>query len=187
MELKNAICTGCGGKLQLNPALTKGICIYCGSEIMVAEAIAKAQQVEGIQTEDAARERAFQKLEDGNFDGADKDFLHIIDLNPTDCEAHYGRFKVALFVAEYYRRLNAGMARNMSDYANALTCAVESHGNRALKYAYSEDQKHRYQRQIDIVLEQIETAKDIIRYNNMSWFQKRGTTAPVLSKMEYVD
>lgn len=100
MELKDAKCPGCGGELKLNPALEKGICIYCGKEILVAEAIQRAI-VDGLQTSDAAITRAYQKLEDGDVDGARSDFLHVIDLKPTFGEAHFGVFVCALFEAEY--------------------------------------------------------------------------------------
>lgn len=40
VELKDAKCPGCGGELKLNPALEKGICIFCGKEIIVADATA---------------------------------------------------------------------------------------------------------------------------------------------------
>ena len=37
MELKDAKCPNCGGQLKLNPDLERGMCIYCGTEIIVSD------------------------------------------------------------------------------------------------------------------------------------------------------
>ncbi|MBQ8618684.1 MAG: hypothetical protein IJ418_14400 [Clostridia bacterium] len=177
MELKDAKCPGCGGELKLNPALEKGICIYCGKEILVAEAIQRAI-VDGLQTSDAAITRAYQKLEDGDVDGARSDFLHVIDLKPTFGEAHFGVFVCALFEAEYYRRVNRGMQRNLFDYIDNLINAATTYGKRALQYAATDEERDICQRQIDLVKEQVALAKSHLEYDRLSWWQKRGATAP---------
>ena len=177
VELKDAKCPGCGGELKLNPALEKGICIFCGKEIIVADAIQRAM-VDGIQTSDAAITRAYQKLEDKNPDGAMADFKHVIDLKPTCAEAHYGCFICALFEAEYYRHLNQGLQRNLFDYIDNLTNAVETYGKRAVQFASSEEEKRKYQRQIDAAVAQAQLAMQHIEYGRLGFLQRRKATAP---------
>lgn len=80
MELKSAKCPNCGGKLQLNPAIEKGICIYCGSEIIVEDAIRLGREVDGIATVRTHLVRADQLLEDGEMDKAAKEFKDVINL-----------------------------------------------------------------------------------------------------------
>ncbi len=173
MELKNAKCPNCGGQLKLNPALQKGICIYCGSEIIVSEAIAAAQHISGIQGENAVKTRAYQKIEDGDVNGAEKDFKHLIDLNPSDWEGHYGRLVCEVFAADYYRRLNAGVLSNsMSTYVRSLEDAVNSHGTRALRYADTDENKAKVQRQIDAIEAQLGKARYIVYYNGLSTFKR---------------
>ena len=36
--LTKAKCPACGGALELNPGLERGICVYCGGEFLVQEA-----------------------------------------------------------------------------------------------------------------------------------------------------
>lgn len=183
MELKDAKCPGCGGELKLNPALEKGICIYCGKEILVAEAIQRAI-VDGLQTSDAAITRAYQKLEDGDIDGASADFLHVIDLKPSHAEAHYGCLVCALYAAEYYRHLNRHMQRNLVDYVDSLTDAAVTYGKRALQYAASDADREKCQKQIDLIKAQVEVAKRRFEYERLSWWAKRGTVEPVMSDLE---
>ena len=177
VELKDAKCPGCGGELKLNPALEKGICIFCGKEIIVADAIQRAI-VDGLQTSDAAITRAYQKLEDGDIDGAAADFRHVIDLKPAYGEAHYGCFVCALYAAEYYRHLNRGMQRNLLDYMESLTEAATTYGKRALQYAATDAEREKCQKQIDLITAQVELAEKHFTYDRLTWLQKRKAIAP---------
>lgn len=139
MELKSAKCPNCGGKLELNPEIEKGICIYCGSEIIVAEAIQKFKgEISGIATVEKSLIRAQQLLEDGDGDGASKAFKHVIEVDPTNAEAFWGMYLCELATADYYARLNAGMQRCWLDYYNAVKEANEKYARRAMQYATPE-------------------------------------------------
>ncbi len=177
VELKNAKCPGCGGELKLNPAHTIFRCIFCDHEYPVEQAINLAK-VDGIQTSDAAIERAYQKLEDNNPDGAMADFKHVIDLKPTCAEAHYGCFICALFEAEYYRHLNRNLQRNLLDYIDNINNAVGTYGKRAVQYASSDEERSRYQRKIDAAIAQAKLALEHIEYGRLGMFQRRKVTAP---------
>ena len=136
MELKSAKCPNCGGKLELNPEIEKGICIYCGSEIIVAEAIQKFKgEISGIATVEKSLIRANQLLEDGDGDGAMKAFRHVIEVDPTNAEAFWGMYLCELATADYYARLNSGMQRCWLDYYNSVKEAEDKYARRAIQYA----------------------------------------------------
>lgn len=139
MELKSAKCPNCGGKLELDSTIKKGICIYCGSEIVVAEAIQRFNgEISGIATVEKSLIRAQQLLEDGDVDGALKVFKHVVEVDPTNAEAFWGMYLCEIATANYYARLNAGMERCRLDYYNAVKKANEKYGYRAIQYATPE-------------------------------------------------
>ena len=90
--------------MQLNPAIEKGICIYCGSEIIVEDAIRLGREVDGIATVRTHLIRADQLLEDGEMDKAAKEFKDVINLKPDRAEAHFGLFRCEVASANYYLR-----------------------------------------------------------------------------------
>lgn len=155
MELKDARCPNCGGQLKLNPDLEKGICIYCGTEIIVAEAIQKfSGEISGIASTKSSMLHAFNQLEDGDYDGAMKAFKHVIETEPTNSEAYYGMFKCSLVVAEYYKTRNAGMQRAIPQYYDDLAEAVQRYGRRAIQYA-EEPEKTQYSNEVNSVVDSI--------------------------------
>ena len=177
VELKSAKCPGCGGQLKLNPAMSVFRCVYCDNEFLVEKAISLAN-VDGIQTSDAAIERAYQKLEDRDPDGAMADFRHVIDLKPACAEAHYGCMICALYAADYYRHLNQGMQRNLFDYIDSIRNAVSTYGKRAVQYASSEEERGRYRRKTEAALAQAQLALEHIEYGRLGIWKRRKVAAP---------
>lgn len=156
MELKEAKCPNCGGTLKLNPEIEKGICVYCGTEIIVADAIQKFKgEVSGIATTKASLTRAYQLLEDDNYDGAMKTFRHILETEPTNAEAYFGMFKCSVIVARYYKRLNEGQARTTPQYYSDLNDAVQKYGRRAVQYAPDSD-KSAYESDVNSVANEVQ-------------------------------
>lgn len=41
MKLVSAMCPNCGAKLELDENMEKGFCMYCGSQILVQDAVQK--------------------------------------------------------------------------------------------------------------------------------------------------
>ena len=156
MELKDAKCPNCGGQLKLNPALEKGICIFCGTEIIVSEAIQKfSGEISGIASTKSSLIHAQHQLEDGDFDGAMKSFKHIIETSPENAEAYYGMFNCSVVIADYYRKKNAGMARAVPQYYDDLSEAVQKYGRRAVQYA-SESERTQYETEVNSIVEKIQ-------------------------------
>ena len=140
MELKSATCPNCGGKLQLNPQIEKGICVYCGSEIIVAEAIQKFKgEIDGLATTKTHLIRAEQLLEDGDADKAAREYRAVIDLNPQCAEAYFGLFKCEVASANYYLKLNYSLQRAVSDYLNDIANARDKYGRRAIQFASGDE------------------------------------------------
>ena len=171
MELKSAKCPNCGGKLQLNPNIEKGICIYCGSEIIVEDAIRLGREVDGIATVRTHLIRADQLLEDGEMDKAAKEFKDVINLKPDCAEAHFGLFRCEVASANYYLRLNYSLARAVSDYINDINLAKEKHGKRALQYA-TDDQKKEYEEYINAAVSEAYSKADETNWNKKSLIGK---------------
>ena len=171
MELKSAKCPNCGGKLQLNPAIEKGIWIYCGSEIIVEDAIRLGREVDGIATVRTHLVRADQLLEDGEMDKAAKEFKDVINLKPDCAEAHVGLFRCEVASANSYLRLNYSLERAVSDFINDINLAKDKYGKRALQYA-SADQKKEYEEYINTAVSDAYTKAD-----EVSWEKK-----PLLAK-----
>ena len=93
--LTKAKCPACGGALELNPGLERGICVYCGSEFLVQEAIQKFKaEIDGLPTLKNMLIRAEQKLSDGDLKGAEALYEEILKGAPTCHEAWWGKFKV---------------------------------------------------------------------------------------------
>ena len=95
MMLTKAKCPACGGALELNPGLERGICVYCGSEFLVQEAIQKFKaEVDGLPTLKNMLIRAEQMLSDGDLQGAEALYEKILEGAPTCHEAWWGKFKM---------------------------------------------------------------------------------------------
>lgn len=89
-----AKCPNCGGPLDLNPDLKRGICVYCGSTFLVREAIQKfTAEFDGIPTVKSMLIRAEQMLSDGDWEGAVDLYEEILKCAPTCHEAWWGKFK----------------------------------------------------------------------------------------------
>lgn len=172
MELKSANCPNCGGKLELNPEIEKGICVYCGAEIIVADAIQKFKgEISGIATIKSSILRAEQQLEDGDFDAAIKLFKHIIEVDPINSEAFWGLFECELASAEYYLKLNSFMKRSGIEYFESVNSALEKYAKRAIKYASSE-RKSEFEAKAAEIKANAQAKYEEIEYNNLSASQK---------------
>lgn len=144
IELRSAICPECGGLLRLNAAQTQGVCKSCHGTTLISGA-------PGIRQEIVAWIQANDQLEMGDMDSADRYFSRVIDINPEFGEAYFGRFECKVYAAEYYLRLNRGMARCIPDYVQSINDAICRYGNLAVRYAPDEETARAYQKRIQEV------------------------------------
>lgn len=151
MELKEAKCTNCSGVLTLDPSNEKGTCMYCGSEVIVADAIKQFKgEIDGVATTKSSLQRAKQHIDDNNFDAAAKIYKKILESAPTHHEAWWGLFLNDVAVAEYYFKLKGQSAYNTTQYLSSLRQAINNYGRRAIEYS-PETIKKDYKKTIDEV------------------------------------
>lgn len=156
MELKPATCPNCGGKLELDPSNEKGICKFCKTEIIVADAIQKFKgEVEGIATQKSRLTRAAQMLDGEDYDGAIKAYKLLLEANPDNHEAWWGLFNCDVAVAEFHLNRNGYSTVERNKCIAYYRDALATRGKWALEYAPS-DKKALYEAGIDEVKKKID-------------------------------
>lgn len=91
IKLTDAKCPSCGAAIQVNKDLEKSICQYCGSTILIEEAIQKIEisgkvQVDGIETRDEKLEKAIKHLKLNEFSKSDKILEELFAKDEFDIE-----------------------------------------------------------------------------------------------------
>ena len=99
MPIVAAKCPNCGGELQLDDNLKSGFCMYCGSRVIVQEAIElkKVQvegkvSVEGLATMENLLTRGQQCLEAGDYKEAQGFFEKVVNIDAKNHAAWWGKF-----------------------------------------------------------------------------------------------
>jgi DNA-directed RNA polymerase subunit RPC12/RpoP len=107
MAFVAAKCTNCGGELQLDDNLKTGFCQYCGSKVVVQEAIElkKVQvegkvSVEGLATVENLLTRGEQSIDEGDYEKAISFFEQAINIDAKNHVAWWGKFN-AFFNIEF--------------------------------------------------------------------------------------
>lgn len=109
IKLKDAKCPNCGSNLEVNDKLEKTICQYCGSTVLIEEAIQKYQielsgkievegkvEVDGIKTNKTRLEEAKKHFKVGEYSHAIKLLNELIDKEHFNIEAHCELLKCKL-------------------------------------------------------------------------------------------
>ena len=124
MAFVEAKCPACGGEIQLDDAKESGFCMYCGTKVLMSEAIPQKVTVEGIQTLEQKLKNAetFAKL--GETDKAISLLTQITEEFTSDYRAWW---LLAIIKANAYRFFTN----------NALTGTVDLiGGTKEYQYAY---------------------------------------------------
>ena len=94
VSLKAAKCPSCGADIEVNPDLEKGICQFCGSTILIQDAIQKIRvehtgtiKVEGIQGESELLDIVKNHIRFGETYKAYDVIEEILKINPYNLEA----------------------------------------------------------------------------------------------------
>lgn len=100
IKLQAAKCPQCGADIEVNPELKQTICQYCGSCVLIEDAVAKYKielsgkvKVEGIKSRDDQLIQAKKHYQIGEFLDARKNLLEIINQDNFDIEALYELIK----------------------------------------------------------------------------------------------
>lgn len=93
MAFVSAKCTNCGGELQLDDSLDKGYCMYCGSTIIIKDAIQNVKiegdvSVSGIATVDNLIELLHRDIDNGKYRSLEYEerYKRAIELDPNNEE-----------------------------------------------------------------------------------------------------
>lgn len=166
MTLTKAKCPSCGGTLDINPSLERGICVYCGGEFLVREAVQKFKaEVDGLPTLKSMLFRANQQFSDRDFDNAKNLYEEILKVSPTCHEAWWGLFRYKIFqqIKNFYDDVNAIEGENFSEVRESLDrlcqayydaidmeCSYSKEFERAFEYA-PENVKAEYEDEIEVI------------------------------------
>jgi len=113
MAFVAAKCTNCGGELQLDDNLKTGYCMFCGSRVVIQEAIdlKKVQiegkvSVEGLATVENLLMRGNQSMEAGEYKKAEDFFEQVINIDAKNHAAWWGKFS-----AQFLKLMNMPKAQ----------------------------------------------------------------------------
>jgi len=98
MEFKAAKCPNCGGELQLPDNRETVKCMYCGGEVVVQKAIRDYAPQVNI---DNLLELADKALAAGNLPEAKAYYTRILEVEPKNYKAWFGKGKSTSFHASY--------------------------------------------------------------------------------------
>jgi tetratricopeptide (TPR) repeat protein len=154
-----ARCTSCGGAIQADNSAEKGICVHCGQEFIVGEAIKNFQgEIDDIAVTKNTLIRARQMFDNNDLDGAIKTFKKALEAAPMHYEAWWGIFECEVTVAEYYLKLHGRTRDSVIQYLASLKSAISDYAYYAVKYA-PENVKPEYELKVKNVGERISSTE----------------------------
>lgn len=143
MSIENGKCPNCGGGLKLDSAKEKATCLYCGSELMVQQAVQKIV-IEGIATFDALLLSAQEAMKyDHDYDKARDKYKQALDLKPHDYRVLWGLYVCeieGIKWAKYYH----GYVQFPGDVFENVLKAIQKYGMRAYENAPQEIKPYYY-------------------------------------------
>lgn len=100
MKLVSAMCPNCGAKLELDENMEKGFCMYCGSQILVQDAVQKYKveisgrvSVEGILSAEDFAKNGDTLVNIGNYPQAYDSFKELSEKYPDDYRGWWGMIR----------------------------------------------------------------------------------------------
>lgn len=156
MAFQPAICSNCGGKIQVDDVDLNGFaeCSCCHTQHKVIDIIT----IDGLPTAKTYLINADREMEDGNFEKAVELYNKILEIKPNCHEAYWGLYTCQNAFDRYYgykdKYGNSGDLTKASIMMNALN----KYAYRAIKYA-PEEQAATYKRLIKPTEDFINLAK----------------------------
>ncbi len=98
MAFKSARCPNCSGDLSLDPAMDKGCCMHCGSEVIVEEAIKKVK-VDGVASAENLITMADNARESDDYREAYDYYKKALEVDPLNIESMLNRALMAGMLA----------------------------------------------------------------------------------------
>jgi DNA-directed RNA polymerase subunit RPC12/RpoP len=171
MKLVPAKCPSCGADIEVNKSLEKTICQYCGTTVLIDDAVQKYKleisgkvKVDGVKGRDDFLEQAKKHLKVKEYDAAIKSLNHIIEEDKFDVEAYceliknymekYKEFKYEPYTDDYMNGYNSN--------AEELFNKVCDNFDRVKKI----DEKEEYKKYLDGYVDDVE--KNYELWNKMN-------------------
>lgn len=134
MSVENGKCPGCGQAMSLDNSKEKMNCKYCGSEVIIPQAIQKCQ-IDGITTFDALILAAEEAIKyESDYDKALKKYREALELRPGNYLVLWGIFLCEMDSIVWYRRTK-GFVQFPGDIPSCIDTAVSRWGQRAFDSA----------------------------------------------------
>ena len=145
---QDLVCANCGGTLAVDSNGEIGTCIYCGTKRQLVEKIVTVVEhtgkveVDGIATAASKLTSAYQCLQTGNVEKANRLYKEITELEPQNAYAWWGRYLCEEDFAKYYGfRDKYGNSDNITKANQVLE--ILQYADFAIQYA-EEDVKQKY-------------------------------------------
>jgi len=129
VKLTAAKCPSCGANIEVNEKLEKTICQYCGTTVLIEDAIAKLKielsgkiEVDGIETKKSKLERARKHIKLKEYVDANKILTNLINENKLDEEAYLELLKLKLAVLDDsgFNGESSGKSKHWKDVSEIL-------------------------------------------------------------------
>lgn len=156
MAIQPAICSGCGGIINVDDVDLNGFCKceFCNTAHKIIDVIT----VDGLPTVKSLLTNADMLIEDGNADKAVSTYKEVLKIKPNCHEAWWGLYVCNRFYDRYYQYKdkygNSGPLTKASIMANT----IEKYAYRAIEYA-PEQNKKEYRAEIQSELDFIQQAQ----------------------------
>lgn len=132
MNLVSAMCPNCGAKLELDENMEKGFCMYCGSQIIVQDAVQKYKieisgkvSVEGILSAEDLAKNGETLINIGNFQQAYDTFEELSVKYPDDYRGWWGMIRAVT--------VDFTVMPEKENYRNEMRVAAEEYYGYVLK------------------------------------------------------
>ena len=146
--MQNLVCDNCGGTLAVNGSGEIGTCIYCGTKKQLIEKVVTVVEhtgkveIDGIATVSAKLTSAYQCLQTGNVEKANRLYKEITELEPQNAYAWWGRYLCEENFAQCYGfRDKYGNSDNITKANQILE--ILKYADFAIQYA-EEDVRQKY-------------------------------------------
>lgn len=157
MAIQPAICSSCGGAINVDDIDLNGFCKceYCSTPHKVIDVIT----VDGLPTVKSLLENADMLISDGDADKAVATYKEILRIKPNCHEAWWGLYLCHRFYDRYYQYRDKYGNSGPLTKAGIMADTIEKYANRAIEYA-PEQAKKIYQAKIQPELDFIKQAQE---------------------------
>ncbi|ULQ58659.1 hypothetical protein K7I13_08810 [Brucepastera parasyntrophica] len=152
MSLQPAVCTSCGGKIDVDDIDLNGFgeCEFCHTSYKVIDVIT----IDGLPTAKTLYIAATHSIEDGNYEKAVKQLKEIIKIKPNCHESWWALYVCHNYFDQYYEYKDKYGNSGPITKAQIMSNSINKFANRAIEYApkdISEQYKQNIKESVDFI------------------------------------